>query len=163
MSLGRGRWKSLAERFWAKVDKSAGPDACWPWTACLSIDGYGHFKIESSVRTAHSVALELHAGDRPLGLEAMHSCDNPPCCNPLHLSWGTRQRNIDDKCAKGRQARLIGEAHPAAKLTATKVLELRARYVPRHPQHGASAIARELGMSQYAISQAVTGRGWGIS
>jgi hypothetical protein len=35
------RKKPLAERYWSKVDKSGGPDACWPWTAGRSAGGYG--------------------------------------------------------------------------------------------------------------------------
>lgn len=26
--------------------------------------------------------------------ECMHSCDRPECCNPAHLSWGTRAQNL---------------------------------------------------------------------
>jgi hypothetical protein len=153
-------WTSVEERFWAKVDKSAGPEACWPWTAARAQDNYGHFSLRGKIRTAQSVALELTQGARPQGYEGMHSCDNPPCCNPAHLSWGTKLQNQQQKAERGRSYRAQGEAHHMVKLTNAQVRELRARYIPRHPVHGASAIARELGMSQYAISQAVTGRGW---
>ncbi len=32
----------------------------------------------------------------------MHSCDNPPCVNPAHLSAGTYSENAWDKTRKGR-------------------------------------------------------------
>jgi hypothetical protein len=32
----------------------------------------------------------------------MHSCDNPPCCNPKHLSEGNHYLNWADSVAKGR-------------------------------------------------------------
>lgn len=41
----------------------------------------------------------------------MHTCDNPPCCNPAHLRLGTIADNTADMVAKGRQARTSGEAH----------------------------------------------------
>src|SRR5438874_974236 len=31
----------LKDGFWSKVDKSGGPDACWPWTGCINAWGYG--------------------------------------------------------------------------------------------------------------------------
>lgn len=165
--MSKGKWRkyaSEADRFWSKVDKSAGPRVCWPWLAGCAEDGYGHFHVDVNKgvpRTAHSVALELRDGHRPEGAYALHTCDNPPCCNPRHLFWGDHDANMRQKKERGRAFRMPGETHHQAKLTDKLVLELRRRYIPRHPEHGASAIARELGMSQYAISQAVTGRGWG--
>lgn len=32
----------------------------------------------------------------------MHTCDNPPCINPLHLRRGTQAENNADMTAKGR-------------------------------------------------------------
>ena len=39
-SLGRRRtWPSIAERLWWRVDKSGGPDACWPWSGARTTTG----------------------------------------------------------------------------------------------------------------------------
>jgi hypothetical protein len=93
--------------FWAKVDKSNGPDACWLWTGRFGDDGYGKFMFrEPGKRTtvrAHRMALTL-SGDDPGDLLVLHRCDNPPCCNPAHLFPGTVQDNSDDRVNKGRQA-----------------------------------------------------------
>ena len=85
-----------------RVDRSAGPGACWPWTGPRHSAGYGLFRRQY----AHRLALESALG-RPLGsgMEACHSCDNPPCCNPAHLFEGTHQDNVRDMAAKGRHRR----------------------------------------------------------
>jgi len=59
----------------------------------------------------------------PAGSLVLHSCDNPACCNPRHLSLGDHSANMRDRNCKGRQAR--GTRHAAARLTADKVIELR--------------------------------------
>lgn len=89
-------------RFWSKVDMR-GPDECWEWQASLRPSGYGRFKIASYVDvTASRLSLIIATGCEPQGMLALHSCDNPPCCNPRHLRWGTVQENSDDMKARGR-------------------------------------------------------------
>ena len=92
------------ERFWAYVDKSAGPEACWPWMGGLR-KGYGAFGVRKDlVVQAHRMAWELTHGPIPEGLNALHHCDNPPCCNPhpKHLFLGTFQDNTKDMYQKER-------------------------------------------------------------
>lgn len=93
---------------WAKIDQSAGLDECWPWRACLRGDGYGWvgMKIDDRKRTfkAHRVVAHLTLGldlNDPDQL-ACHHCDNPPCCNPLHLFVGSHRDNTMDGVTKGR-------------------------------------------------------------
>jgi len=92
-------------RFWAKVDKSAGEDACWLWTARTSDGGYGRFNaISTQGIQAHRYAWEQVNGPIPKGLLVCHTCDNPPCCNPAHLFLGTNTDNARDRDRKGRSA-----------------------------------------------------------
>lgn len=108
-------------RMWAKVDRSAGPDGCWPFTGCL-VRGYGVLSEgRKRRRSAHRLALESKLG-RPIrpGYMACHTCDNPPCCNPAHLYEGTAQDNSDDAVVRGRTAR--GHRRPD---TALRVLRAR--------------------------------------
>lgn len=84
------------------------PHECWPWQGQRSKHGYGliHWTPEKGRRTcttAHRVMLIAFAGP-PIddSLEAMHTCDNPPCCNPMHLRWGSTAANLEDARRKGR-------------------------------------------------------------
>lgn len=58
----------------------------------------------------------------------------------------------------------VGEHHPHAKLTDIQVAEIRARYqhVPRGQPSGATALAREFGISRHYVRQLVVGK-WRVS
>lgn len=58
---------------------------------------------------ASRVALELTGMVIPAGFQAIHTCDNPPCCNPKHLRVGTPLDNAKDMVAKKRVA--FGDRH----------------------------------------------------
>ena len=93
----------LHMRFWSKVDTSGGPDACWPWTASTTLDGYGSFGIEGkSYRSNRLVASRLAGKILSPGDVCMHACDNRLCCNPDHIKIGTTKDNMMDMVLKGR-------------------------------------------------------------
>ncbi len=100
--------RMMAERravnFWRKVRRGA-PDECWPWEGNRR-NGYGVFVFGRKAHAAHRFAFEVVHGDVPGGLGVLHSCDNPPCCNPAHLWAGTQIENIADRDAKGRSSRV---------------------------------------------------------
>lgn len=88
----------VAERFWSKVDRSAGPDGCWLWTAGLDEAGYGRFNPTSRVKVkAHRFAYELLVGPIPDGLQLDHvydfGCRHRNCVNPAHLEPVTGREN----------------------------------------------------------------------
>lgn len=85
--------KPLAERFWAKVEKT---DWCWHWTAGVDKDGYGRIWVSQKARTrrAHRIAYEMLVGPIPSGLTLDHLCRNPACVNPDHLEPVTNRENI---------------------------------------------------------------------
>lgn len=93
--------------FWDRVDKSGGPDSCWPWTGALNKSGYGSYGAGGLIHTASRRAYELTNGPIPAGPGyhghvVMHSCDNRRCCNPKHLSVGTQTDNNEDRDRKRR-------------------------------------------------------------
>ena len=98
---------NTVSEFWAAVDRSGGPDACWPWLmSCnASLAGYGQLKWRGKVRRAHRLAYELVVGPIPEGLTLDHTCHDPNrcragkqclhrrCCNPGHLEPVTSPEN----------------------------------------------------------------------
>lgn len=145
--------------FWAKVDKSGGPDACWPWMgARVPAGGYGRFKGEKLI-AAHRFAYIVSIGPIEPGLDVMHLCDNPPCCNPAHLKAATTLENMQDAKRKLRHA--WGERNKNAKMTADLVREIRSkfRFITPHKTN-AKELADEYGMARGTVYLAATGRTW---
>jgi len=133
--LNASRDSVVAGRFWDKVQKRE--SGCWEWTASKANKGYGAFGIGGIVVKAHRVAFLWSGGVVPSGLYLMHSCDNPACVNPSHMSVGSKADNNADMCRKGRhrpggsktpKARCKyerGATHHHAKLTEDSVRNLR--------------------------------------
>lgn len=142
-----GMSKEEVQRFWSRVDRRS-PDECWPW---LNSRGqpyhfYGQFRCKGRSRLATHYVLALTSRPRPSNkMFALHSCDNPPCCNPAHLRWGTQQENAQEAAERRRERVLsdewgdyllsLGLDEIAIKrkyrLTPGQVLDLRARALAR--------------------------------
>ena len=87
------------ERFWAKVDDRAGPDACWLWRGWVNDGGYGIVATRGQPRAihirAHRLAYELtHREPIPAALTIDHLCRVRHCVNPAHLDVVTRGVNV---------------------------------------------------------------------
>lgn len=156
MNFWTKEFDTAEKRFWSKVDQSAGPDACWPWTGGGTKRGYGVFSFGGKKFYAHVFSFKLANGC--VAEETRHSCDNVKCCNPKHLLNGTHLDNIQDAVDRNRVE--YGERHHNARLTETQVVSIRQRYKPHCRVNGTRAIARELGVNQMTISYIVRRVNW---
>ena len=156
----QSRPNDLSAHFWSKVDRSGGESTCWEWLNCINNWGYGELMVNRKKYRAHRFAWELVNGQIPSGLLVLHKCDNPKCCNPKHLFLGTHKDNMKDMAEKGRAnpPRLSGEKHGQHKLTLEQVLYIRDRYAKGSITQ--AELGREMGVSDGAIGDIVTGRNW---
>ncbi len=143
------------ESFWQQVD-IRGECECWPWLD-QTRNGYARFYVRSErkSRKASRVAYALSKGPIPEGLRVLHSCDNPLCVNPAHLSVGTQNDNIQDMIRKGRIA--TGEKNGRSKLREDDISKIRKMRDDGIPQH---RIAEIFGVSQQQISRICLGKLW---
>lgn len=145
---------SLEEAFWQYVTPG-NPDDCWEWQQNRHSFGHGFLNYRRKQYQAHRVAYELHFGPIPEGLDCLHKCDNPPCCNPAHLFLGTQGDNNVDRSKKGRSAR--GSKVHSAKLTETDVVAIRSMRA-----NGATIVglAKLYGLSETHTAGIIARRKW---
>lgn len=150
------------DKFYARVVKTGGPQACWPWTGGTfhKRGGYGKVQIGGKVRRAHVVAWEWHYGRKvPKGKVVRHSCDNPECVNPAHLLLGTQADNVRDRVERGREGDRSGEKNGRAKINPDIVRDIRRRAAGGETYAG---IARDVGLLPQAVSNVVRGKSWNV-
>lgn len=150
--------KRLA-RFWSYVNVTE-PGSCWEWTRARDRPGYGSVTFGSNkkpyVLVAHRVAwTAFHRRDVPSGLHVLHSCHNPPCCNPHHLRPGTDADNSADRVDSGRQViPPQGESSHLSKLTRDQAMTILTS------DRTQRSLALEFGVSQGQISRIRTRKQW---
>lgn len=124
---------TLRQRLDFYLDKSGGPNACWPWTAFRLPKGYGQLgwkgKLELSHRLSYAEEHGLIDVDGTLLIDPkeliLHECDNPPCGNPAHLHKGDKKKNAQEARDRGLLKIAHGQGAGAAKLTEIQVLAIR--------------------------------------
>lgn len=140
------------------VAKAEWVGECLIWTGAKHPRGWGIIRHRGKWVKSYRASYEVHHGPIPDGMVVMHSCDNPACINPAHLSIGTQLDNVRDMLSKGRGNKARGEAHPQSKLTDDEVAEIRRRYVPGVYGKGAHCLAKEFGMSKQGIQAILKGK-----
>lgn len=132
------------------------PDDCWLWCDRVDVGGYGIFSLYGKETRAHRFAKELDLNRKILpGLLVLHSCDNPPCCNPKHLYEGTQFDNMQEMAAKKR-CNNCGENNPNAILTLAQVIEI--RFIQLF--YTKKELARKYNVSEEAIYHAMKPNTW---
>lgn len=129
---------------------------CMLWTGTMDKKGYGELGLPDHTKIrAHRLSYQMAKGAIPANTCVLHRCDTPSCVNPSHLFLGSLRDNMDDKTAKGRQAK--GESNGTAKLTKSIVLKAKQQFA-----EGAtfSQLSRQYRVTRTAIRNAVHGVTW---
>jgi hypothetical protein len=117
--------------------------------------GYGRISINDKHYGVHRVSYELTYGPIPKGMIICHTCDNPACCNPLHLFLGNIADNNNDRDMKNRQVR--GFLNGRSKLTSNDIVTIRKLYDGK--THTYKSLGIKYGVSThtiYSIIQRIT-------
>jgi DNA-binding transcriptional regulator YiaG len=86
------------------IDPSGGLFSCWPYIGKRwHKAGYGYPKRNQKAILAHRWSYEHHYNVvLTPAVVIRHTCDNPACCNPLHLLPGTQADNVRDAIERNR-------------------------------------------------------------
>jgi hypothetical protein len=136
--------KRLLLRFWSKVRIRTNPDRCWLWLPPLDEKGRGQFYCQGKPVKAHKMSFAIANGEFPK-LNCLHSCDNPSCVNPRHLSDDTQAENIRQMHERGRARKCRGAVHPKSKLSDEQVAEIRTSTETGY------SLSKRLGVSPTAV------------
>ena len=107
---------TLSERLDRRLDKSG---ECWEWTGSRTPLGYGSMTYYREHLYTHRAAWMVTNGPIPENKHVLHSCDNPPCCNPAHLHLGTPSENMQE-----RDERFYGRKPAADAMLAVQITVL---------------------------------------
>ncbi len=144
---------SMAER----IESMSTPEpntGCWLWTAATR-SGYGHIRVGGKSIGAHRASFMAYVGPIPDGHVVRHTCDNPPCVNPAHLTTGTQADNINDAVVKRRMRH--GKTATSVRLTEDQVMEIRAR---RETGATARGLAAKFNVAVNTVYLAENGTNW---
>lgn len=105
MVRGRPKSQTTLEQYKVYFNShiSIDDDGCHRWIAAKNNTGYGLFRYNGKMCSAHRVMMEWEGHDIE-GKQVYHTCDSYNCCNPAHLKVGTvleKAQSIVDKGHSG--------------------------------------------------------------
>jgi len=126
---------------------------CWFWFSRIK-SGYAKAHFDGQIWSAHRFTYAVaHGGVIDPLLVVRHRCHRKQCVNPSHLCLGTHSDNGKDNA--GRLP--CGEQHKLAKLTDTKVKEM--RFLAASGVSCAT-LAAKYGVSPGVAANAIFGKSW---
>lgn len=152
--FGKYGTKSAMSDKWHRLDTYANPtghvrvtlSTCWKTG-----------KRGSKSRFVHRLVLESFVGPCPPGMQCRHFPDRNPGNNSIgNLQWGTCKENAGDRVFHGTQFR--GESHPRRKLNDQIVRRIKDNMASNAVSQ--RVLAKELGITESAVSKVVTGKAW---
>lgn len=152
-----GILQEYIDRFWSRVN-ILGPGDCWKWQGATPRH-YGHYHYGPDGTSCNRFVLMLKLGRFLVGDEqALHNCDNPPCCNPKHIFLGNNAINVRDKMDKGRLNLRYGEDHHDARLTNAKARKIRKMHVQNGGLFTTPELAEFFRVSRGIIKNVIQGK-----
>ena len=121
---------------------------------CKDKDGYPKIKLFNKTWRMSRYIYTQCFGDIPEDMVIMHTCDNPSCINPEHLTLGTHRDNVLDKFKKGRNTCQKGENNNMAVLNWDMVSYIRSS------GKTAKELSKELGYNRVTIHNVLTNKTW---
>jgi hypothetical protein len=151
---------SFLESFSARIDDST-EDGCWTWKAgkADSKNPYGIVWFAGKKYKCHRLAKTLTESPPNEDSMACHTCNNPSCCNPAHIYWGTAKTNVRDMDMAGRRNPNMGSKRYNAILS-EKDVAIILEEAPLRTYGWGRKMAKRFGVCPSAISNIVMNYRW---